>query len=50
MGVLCHGPTVFFDALLHYAVRHREYLVYEIVKAVVFNITRCILAGVVRAG
>jgi hypothetical protein len=49
MGVLLRGPAVLFDALLYDTVRHREHLIYEIGKAVVFNVARCILGRVDRA-
>jgi hypothetical protein len=47
---LCHGPAVFFDALLDYAVRHREHSIYKVGEAVVFNIARNILGGLRRVG
>jgi hypothetical protein len=35
--------AVLFDALLNYAVRHREHLIYKVGEAVVFHVTLCVL-------
>jgi len=45
MGVLCDGPAVLLDALLHCTVGHREHTINKVGEAFVFDVTLCVLGG-----
>lgn len=50
MRISRYRSAVLFDALVYYAVRHGEHLIYKVGEAFVFDVTLGILGGRFRVG